>query len=93
VGNSKTKFRNGLYSFDTFSRYGDSATQLDLEKVMTKGGLTFDHRKVMAYLKDCGDFGAHASRPNLTKDEWFEVIWVMKKQKLRLLMTRKRRMS
>jgi hypothetical protein len=74
VGNSKTKFKNGLYNFDAFSRYGDSANQSDLKDVLTKRGLTFDHCKVMAYLKDCGDFGAHASIPNLTKDEWFQVI-------------------
>lgn len=74
VGGSKTKFRNGNYSFDAISSTADPKVTAQLSTILSTRGLSTDHLSTISYLKDCGDFGAHGSRPVMTKDEWYEIL-------------------
>ena len=72
VGLSKTKFKSGLYCFDKINTSGDDAVCAALAAEQTKLGLSSVHLGMLAYLKDCGDYVAHA-REEYTVREW-EVI-------------------
>eukprot|EP00981_Chlorochromonas_danica_P014744 scaffold8739_cov173-Ochromonas_danica.AAC.3 len=74
VGGSKTKFRKGNHNFDAISKTSDPKVTAQLSKILSTRGLSTDHLATISYLKDCGDFGAHAIRPAMTKDEWIEAL-------------------
>jgi regulator of replication initiation timing len=72
VGGSKTKFKNGNHNVESILKKGTYT--IVYQKVLTTRKLTADHMAVLSYLKDCGDFEAHASRPKLTKTEFYELV-------------------
>jgi hypothetical protein len=72
VGGSKTQFKNGNYNVESILKNGTYTVAY--QKVLTTRKLTADHMAVLSYLKDCGDFGAHAGRPKLTKTEFYEMV-------------------
>mmetsp|Transcript_18400 Transcript_18400/g.26523 ORF Transcript_18400/g.26523 Transcript_18400/m.26523 type:complete len:286 (+) Transcript_18400:34-891(+) len=74
VGGSKTKFKNGNHNFDAISKTSDPKVTAKLANILSVRGLSKDHLATISYLKDCGDFGAHASRPAMTKEEWIVAL-------------------
>lgn len=74
VGGSKTKFKKGNHNFDAISKTSDPKVTAELAKILSVRGLSKDHLATISYLKDCGDFSAHASRPTMTKEEWIVAL-------------------
>jgi hypothetical protein len=72
VGGSKTKFKNGNHNVESILRKGTYT--IAYQEVLATRKLTADHIAVLSYLKDCGDFEAHASRPKLTKTEFYKLV-------------------
>ena len=74
VNGSKTKFRNGNFNLDAISKTSDPMVTAKLSNILSDRGLSKDHLVTISHLKDCGDYGAHASRPVMTKVEWIEAL-------------------
>ena len=73
MGFSKTKFRAGFYCYDKILRSGDTAASAALAVELTNLGLSSAHLVMLAYLKDCGDYAAHA-REGSTALEWEAIV-------------------
>lgn len=74
VGGSKYKFRKGNYNIDAISKTADPVVTAQLSRILSTRGLSTDHLTMIAYLRDCADFGGHANMPAMSKVEWIEAL-------------------
>ena len=74
VGGSIKKFKKGNYNLDAIFKTSDPMVTAKLSNILSDRGLSKDHLATISYLKDCGDYGAHAIRPAMSEDHWIEAL-------------------